>query len=186
MTRSIVVSGPPAVGKTTVARALASEFGLECVGGGDVLKEMAVEHGLEPGGDDWWDTEAGMSFLAMREGDPAFDRRLDQRLAETYGRGGAVITSYTLPWLVDGGVKIWLGGSHESSTRRMQSRDEMGAEEAYAVTKKRYDRNRELYRKLYGFEFGRDLSVFDIVIGTDGLDAAGVIRAAAEGARRLL
>ncbi len=49
-----------------------------------------------------------------------------------------VITSYTLPWLIKNGVKIWLEGSHESSTKRMQSRDNMSSENAYEITKARF------------------------------------------------
>ena len=47
MTKSIVISGPPAVGKTTVAKGLAKEFNLQYLSGGDVLKEMAKEQGLD-------------------------------------------------------------------------------------------------------------------------------------------
>ena len=53
MTKSIVISGPPAVGKTTVAKGLAEEFQLQYLSGGDVLKEMAGEHGFDSKGDDW-------------------------------------------------------------------------------------------------------------------------------------
>ena len=60
-----------------------------------------------------------------------------------------VITSYTLPWLIKDGIKIWLEGSHTSSTERMQSRDNMSPEEAYEITKKRFDKNKALYKKLY-------------------------------------
>ena len=56
MTKSIVISGPPAVGKTTVAKGLAEEFNLQYLSGGDVLKEMAKEQGFDSDGDDWWDT----------------------------------------------------------------------------------------------------------------------------------
>ena len=58
MTKSIVISGPPAVGKTTVAKGLAKEFNLQYLSGGDVLKEMAKEQGFDSDGDDWWDTKA--------------------------------------------------------------------------------------------------------------------------------
>ena len=50
MTSSIVISGPPAVGKTTVAKGLAKEFNLQYLSGGDVLKEMAKEHGFNSDG----------------------------------------------------------------------------------------------------------------------------------------
>ena len=56
MIKSVIISGPPAIGKTTVAQGLANEFGLKFLGGGDILKELAKEQGFKSGGDDWWDT----------------------------------------------------------------------------------------------------------------------------------
>ena len=76
MTKSIIISGPPAVGKTTIAQGLANEFNLTYLSGGDVLKEMAKEQGFEVEGDDWWDTESGMKFLNQREKNSEFDKKV--------------------------------------------------------------------------------------------------------------
>ena len=186
MTSSIVISGPPAVGKTTVAKGLAKEFNLQYLSGGDVLKEMAKEHGFNSDGDDWWDTEEGMKFLNQREQNSEFDKNLDKKLTDLFNQGGMVITSYTLPWLIQNGVKIWLEGSHESSTQRMQSRDNMSSENAYHITKDRFDKNKALYKKLYGFNFGDDKDVFDVIINTDNLTANQVIDVTTETVRKLL
>ena len=177
---SIVVSGPPAVGKTTLAKALASHFDVRYVSGGDVLKDMAADLGYDSKGDDWWDTDAGMSFLQHRESNHDFDRDLDRRLLEMFYQGGVVVTSYTLPWLATKthGVKIWLDGSHTSSTMRMQNRDSVSTQDAYEITRKRYDRNRCLYKELYEFDFGVDMDVFDHIIRTDDLSAQQVTDAA--------
>ena len=186
MTKSIVISGPPAVGKTTVAKGLAEEFQLQYLSGGDVLKEMASEHGFDSKGDDWWDTEEGMEFLNQREQNSEFDKKLDEKLSILFNQGGMVITSYTLPWLVKDGIRIWLEGSHESSTNRMQSRDHMSSEDAYKITKERFDKNKALYKKLYDFDFGEDKSVFDLIINTDNLTAQQVIDVTKETVRKLL
>ncbi len=186
MTKSIVISGPPAVGKTTVAKGLAEEFQLQYLGGGDVLKEMAKEQGFDSSGDDWWDTDDGMKFLNQREQNSEFDKKLDEKLTALYNQGGMVITSYTLPWLIKDGIKIWLEGSHKSSTTRMQSRDNMSSEDAYEITKKRFDKNKALYKKLYKLDFGDDTSVFDLIINTDNLTAQQVIDVAKETVRKLL
>ena len=66
MRKSVIISGPPAVGKTTVAKGLATEFNLKFLGGGDVLKELAKEQGFKTEGDDWWDRPDGMKFLSQR------------------------------------------------------------------------------------------------------------------------
>lgn len=175
--RSVVVSGPPAVGKTTVARALAGEFGMRFAGGGDALKEIAREAGHEPGGDDWWDTPEGMAFLSQRAADGSFDRRVDKELSRMFAGGGIVVTSYTLPWIVERsvGVRVWLDASSETSARRMQGRDGIGAGDAAEISRRRYEENGALYRRLYGFEFGRDEGVFDVIIDTDAMDAGQVI-----------
>ena len=186
MTKSIVISGPPAVGKTTVAKGLAEEFQLQYLSGGDVLKKMASEHGFDSAGDDWWDTEEGMKFLSQREENPEFDKKLDEKLIALFDKGGMVITSYTLPWLIKDGIKIWLEGSHESSTKRMQTRDSMSSEDAYEITKERFDKNKALYKKLYDFDFGEDKSVFDVIINTDHLTAQQVIDVTKETVRKLL
>jgi len=186
LTKSIVISGPPAVGKTTVAKGLAEEFQLQYLSGGDVLKEMAKEQGFDSDGDDWWDTDDGMKFLSQREQNSEFDKKLDVKLTRLFNEGGMVITSYTLPWLIKDGIKIWLEGSHTSSTRRMQSRDSMSTEEACEITKKRFVKNKALYKKLYNFDFGDDTSVFDVIINTDNLTAQQVIDVAKETVRKLL
>jgi len=186
LTKSIVISGPPAVGKTTVAKGLAEEFQLQYLSGGDVLKGMASEHGFDSNGDDWWDTEDGMKFLNQREQNSEFDKNLDKKLIVLFEKGGMVITSYTLPWLIQDGIRIWLEGSHESSTKRMQSRDSMSSEDAYEITKERFDKNKALYKKIYNFDFGEDKSVFDLTINTDHLTAQQVIDVAKEMVRKLL
>jgi cytidylate kinase len=185
LTKSIVISGPPAVGKTTVAKGLAEEFQLQYLSGGDVLKEMAKEQGFDSEGDDWWDTDDGMKFLNQREQNSEFDKTLDKKLTKLFNQGGMVITSYTLPWLIEDGIKIWLEGSHESSTERMQSRDNMSPQAAYEITKERFDKNKALYKKLYHFDFGDDKSVFDVIINTDNLTAQQVIDVAKETVRKL-
>src|ERR1051325_2288289 len=94
---SIVVSGWPAVGKTTMARELAKEFGLAHYNGGDILKMLAAEKGYstDASKSDWWDTREAKKFMAERKRDPSFDKKVDRRLAEILKKESAVITSYT-------------------------------------------------------------------------------------------
>ena len=178
MIKSIIISGPPAIGKTTIAKGLAKEFDVESLSGGDILKELAAEQGFQTEGDDWWDTQEGINFLDQRKKNSEFDKNVDNKLKELFSKGGIVVTSYTLPWLVDGGVKIWLDGSKENSALRMTARDNSSKDEALEIVQKRYNENKIIYKELYGFEFGDDLSVFDKIIETDDLNVEQVLEIA--------
>ena len=125
MLKSIIISGPPAIGKTTIAKGLAKEFELLHLSGGDILKELAKEEGFDTKGDDWWDTQDGINFLSQRKKNSEFDKNVDDKLKKLFSKGNVVVTSYTLPWLVKGGVKIWLDGSKENSAKRMTTRDNL-------------------------------------------------------------
>ncbi|HSD05363.1 MAG TPA: AAA family ATPase [Nitrosopumilaceae archaeon] len=186
MPKSVIISGPPAIGKTTVAKGLAKEFNMKYLSGGDVLKDLAQEEGFQTEGDDWWDRPDGMKFLNQRKTNPEFDKKVDNKLKELFSKGGVVITSYTLPWLVKDGIKIWLAGTQENSAKRMTTRDNLSAKDALAIVKKRYDENKMIYKKLYGFDFGENLSVFDKIIDTDDLGADEVLLVAKSVVRKLL
>ena len=172
--KAIIVSGMPAVGKTTVSRLLAKKLSLPVMGGGDVLKEMAVEEGFSPGGDDWWDTAEGMKFLKERRKSPDFDKEVDSRLLGKAKKGGVVITSYPLPWLTSDGIKVWLSGSVESRAVRMSRRDRMAVAKCREVLGVRDAENYRLYKKIYGIDFGKDLRPFDLIVDTETTDEARV------------
>jgi CMP/dCMP kinase len=174
---SIVISGWPAVGKTTIASNLGKEFDLAMYNGGDILKMLASESGYSTERDDWWDTAEAKKFMAQRRTNPSFDKRVDKKLGEIVKKGGAVITSYTLPWLVqdDSVIKLWLRGSQENRAKRMSNRDGISFSEASKIVKLRDEENIRIYFKLYKFRFGEDLTVFDYMLNTDKLPLDSLI-----------
>jgi cytidylate kinase len=177
---SIVISGWPAVGKTTIACKLAEEFDIVMYNGGDILKMLAEEDkGYSVKRDDWWDTTEAKKFMEERKSDPSFDKKVDDKLIQIVKKGGTVITSYTLPWLVvDESViiiKFWLRGSSENRAKRMANRDGISFAEAKRITKLRDEENKRIYYRLYGFRFGEDLTVFDYVLNTDRLSLDALV-----------
>ena len=86
MIKSVIISGPPAIGKTTIAKGIGKEFGLRHLSGGDILKELAQDEGFDTGGDDWWDTSEGMSFLSHRQENSEFDKKVDAKLKKLFLR----------------------------------------------------------------------------------------------------
>jgi CMP/dCMP kinase len=176
---SIVISGWPAVGKTTIACKLAEEFGSVMYNGGDILKMLAEDKGYSVKRDDWWDTTEAKKFMEDRKSDPSFDKKVDKKLIEIVKKGGAVITSYTLPWLVLEEsiiiIKFWLRGSPENRAKRMANRDDISFAEAKSIIKLRDEENKRIYYRLYGFRFGEDLAVFDYVLNTDRLSLDSLV-----------
>lgn len=172
---SIVISGWPAVGKTTMAIELAKEFGLKSYSGGDILKMFAENKGYSTSGEDWWDTKEAKRFMQERKTDPSFDKLVDNKLIELIRSENAVITSYTLPWLVDGVIKFWLKGSQENRANRMANRDNIPLTEAKNVLRIRDEENKNIYKNLYSFNFGEDLKVFDFCLNTDLLSLPSLI-----------
>jgi CMP/dCMP kinase len=172
---SIVISGWPAVGKTTMAIELAKEFGLKSYSGGDILKMFAENKGYSTSGEDWWDTKEAKRFMQERKSDPSFDKLVDKKLIELIRSENAVITSYTLPWLVEGVIKFWLKGSQENRANRMANRDNIPLTEAKNVLRIRDEENKNIYKNLYNFNFGEDLKVFDFCLNTDLLSLPSLI-----------
>jgi cytidylate kinase len=173
---SIVISGWPAVGKTTIAESLARDFNLKLWNGGDILKMMAHDSGYSSSlNHDWWDTEEAAKFMNERSKNPNFDREVDNRLIELLNEGNVVITSYTLPWIADATINFWLQGSVENRSKRMSMRDNIDIDNARKIVQRRDFENKQIYKKLYQFEFGEKLDVFDFAMNTDILTLESLI-----------
>jgi cytidylate kinase len=174
---SIVISGWPAVGKTTIAENLARDFNLKLWNGGDILKMMAYERGYSSSlNHDWWDTEEAARFMNERNNNPNFDREVDNRLIDLVNEGNVVITSYTLPWIADAKINFWLQGSVDNRSKRMSMRDNIDIEKARNIVHRRDVENKIIYKKLYKFEFGEQLDVFDFTMNTDILTLDSLIK----------
>jgi len=167
---SVVISGLPASGKTTIAKLLSVKNHLDFYVGSDALRELAREQGYEPKGEDWWDSPEGMRFLSQREKDKSFDKKVDKKLIHRLEKGGVVMTSWTLPWLTDKAFMVWLRASKSVRAKRMAKRDKISHKSALRIVKERDEKNFRLYKDLYGFEYGKDLTPFDLIINTDFLN----------------
>lgn len=173
----ICISGPPGCGKSTVAKRLAQKYGLRYISGGEALKELAAEAGFKPSGEGWWETEEGRRFLNKRMEDPNFDRRVDEKLIEAAKQGNVVLDSWTMPWLLDEGFKVWLDATLDVRANRAAKRDNISLERAKKLILERERKTKEIYRKLYGFNLGEDFSPFHVILDTDRLDADEVFKA---------
>ncbi|MFQ5758543.1 MAG: AAA family ATPase [Candidatus Bathyarchaeia archaeon] len=167
----ICICGMTGCGKSTVAKRLAKKYGLRYVSGGNALKDLAAEEGYEVGGRGWWESDEGLRFFEKRMDDPEFDRRVDERLLEWAREGGVVLDSWTMPWLFDGGFKVWLEASEDVRATRLARRNGLPIEDALNVLREKDERTKVIYERLYGFSLGEDFSPFDMIFDVSLLEA---------------
>jgi len=172
----ICVCGMAGCGKSTVSKRLAEKYGLKYLSGGDALKALAIEMGYRARGVGWWETEEGKRFLQQRVGNSNFDKRVDEKLLEWAERGNVVLDSWTMPWLLKEGFKVWLEVSPRERARRIAKRDGISYREALEALKEKDEKTKAIYKGLYGFDLGEDLSPFNIVLDTNNLKASEVFR----------
>lgn len=170
----ICISGMAGTGKSTLSRKLAEKYHLKCYSGGDALKELAKAKGYDVSHQGWWESAGGLKFLREREIDPKFDEAVDAKLLEYAEQGNVLLDSWTMPWLFKESFKIWLMASIEKRAARVAARDKISINEALKVLKEKEDRTKVIYKKLYGFILGEDLTPFDLVLDTDNLNAKEV------------
>lgn len=164
-------------GKSTLAKKLAEKYGLKYYSGGDTLKALAIEEGYKPLERGWWESEEGALFLQNRSKDPKFDKAVDEKLLETAQQGNVVLDSWTMPWLLKKGFKVWLEASSEERVKRIARRDGIGVEEALRALRRKEERTKAIYKQLYGFSLGEDFSPFHLILDTNDLKAEEVFQA---------
>ncbi len=157
-------SGMAGCGKSTAARKIAEKYKLRYVSGGDTLKALALRAGYKSVNRGWWESPEGIKFLKRRTRDSSFDRKVDERLLEWAEQGGVVLDSWTMPWLLDAGFKIWLEASPEERAKRIAKRDRVNVKRALAALQEKDTRTKAIYKKLYGFNLGEDFSPFDLIL----------------------
>lgn len=170
----ICISGMAGTGKSTLSKKIAEKYHLRYYSGGDVLKDLAKQEGYDVSIRGWWESPEGLKFLNERVNDPKFDKAVDDKLLDYAQQGDVLLDSWTMPWLLNAGFKIWLEASFEKRAARVAERDNMSLAEALEVLKEKEAHTKAIYKELYGFVLGEDFKPFDFILDTDNLSAAEV------------
>ena len=173
----ICISGMTGSGKSLVAKRLAEKYEFSYFSGGDALRILAQEEGYDSDVRGWWETAEGLNFLKQRMGDSTFDKKIDDKLLELAAEGNFVLDSWTMPWLLKEGFKVWLEASPQVRAKRVVTRDSISVKEALKALTEKDERTRQIYKSLYGFDLGHDLTPFNLVLVTDELDSDDVFYA---------
>jgi cytidylate kinase len=172
----LCICGMAGSGKSTLAKRVAEKYRLRYYSGGDALMVLALEQGYSPLERGWWESKEGLSFLEKRGKDPRFDEAIDRKQLEMAEKGNVVFDSWTMPWLLKKGFKIWLEASSEKRAQRIAGRDRISLDEALKALCQKEKQTRTIYRKMYGFSLGEDFEPFNFVLDTETLNAEEVFQ----------
>ena len=170
----VCISGLAGTGKSTLSKKIAAKYNLIYYSGGDALKALAAEEGYYPNTPKWWESPKGLSFLEAREKNLKYDKLVDDKLQEFAKRGNVLLDSWTVPWLINYGFKIWLLASVDKRAERIAHRDKLTKSKALEVLKEKETKTKNIYKKLYGFNLGEDYTPFNLVLDTEKLNAKEV------------
>ena len=172
----LCICGMAGSGKSTLARRVAEKYQLRYFSGGDALMALALDEGYSALDRGWWESKEGLSFLEKRGKDPVFDMAVDKKQLEMAEEGNVVLDSWTMPWLLSKGFKIWLEASSEKRAERITGRDRIGLNAALAALKQKEKQTRAIYKKMYGFSLGEDFAPFNLILDTETLNAEQVFQ----------
>lgn len=156
---TIIVSGKPGSGKTTIIKLLSEKLGLKYIDGGKIFRKMAEDHNMNL-----------VKFQELCNKDYSFDKKLDEKLIEYAKKNNIVMESRVLPYIIDKknikAFKVFLHASDKVRIKRMVRRGEGSYKEVLEEDKIRTENDRKRYKEVYGIDTN-DLSVYDLIVNTD-------------------
>lgn len=166
----ILISGPHATGKTTVAKTLAQKLGLRYFSTGELFRKKAKELGMDV-----------IQFTEYVDSHPEVDYEIDTIAKEEIKRGNVILDSQlayffakeiTDPDMIK--ISIMLYASLDARIRRLMEREKLTYEEAAKEISIREEKESNRFRRLYGVHLWR-LDDFDIIINTSNMDKDSVV-----------
>ena len=155
----ITISGLPGSGKTTVAKLVAAELGLEHVYAGNIFRRQAEAAGLTL-----------QEYLRRAETDSSIDRQLDDRMRERARTGNAVLEGRLAAFMaMEANVpalKVYLDASEPVRAARITDREGGATAERLHEIQARETSDWQRYRDIYGVDY-HDRSRYDVVVDTD-------------------
>ena len=155
----ITISGLPGSGKTTVARLVARELGLEHVYAGEIFRRQAQRRGI-PLAD----------YLRMAETDESIDRDLDAQMLARARQGAAVLEGRLAAYMAEQAgtpaLKVFLEASEGVRAERITGREGGAATQRLHEIQEREASDHRRYLAIYGVDY-HDPGRYDLVMATD-------------------
>jgi len=156
----IVISGMPGCGSSTVGKLLAEWLGLGFFSVGKYFKKQGFGEK---------ETARAINFLKTEKGSSEkFHKELDEEQRRVAKGGNVVIESKLgIHFLKDlANHTVWLWAPMMVRAERVAGRDKISIEEALKKLQEKEKMERELFKKIYGFDYFLQEKEADLVIDT--------------------
>ncbi|MFH1623142.1 MAG: cytidylate kinase family protein [Candidatus Aenigmatarchaeota archaeon] len=159
----VAISGPPAVGSTSVAKAVAKKLGLPLLVVGKLQKRLVRTRNESMAALLSWRTKYGSSRRTHTE--------RDMMQVERAKRGNVVICSkLAVHFLRDvTPYKIWLHAPLAVRARRAAQRDGTNVKETFKEISERERIERREWKRIYGFDYFQQRKTADLVVDSSKL-----------------
>jgi len=177
----IIIFGFSGSGKSTIANLIGKQRNLRIIHPSGILRDLFegkcpdIKNTRYNTG--FWESEEGIQLFKSRlNQDAPFDIASDRILVDEFRKGEVIIDSWSLPWLTNIGIKIYLQANLEIRAQRVCKRSNISYEKALEIISMKDEETRKLFKRLYGFDIKQDHFVFDFVVYTNNLTKREVFR----------
>jgi cytidylate kinase len=91
-------------------------------------------------------------------------------------KGNVVVDSRDLPRLTNNGIKIYLKADMKIRAERVARRSKISLQQSMKILKMKYEKTRDLFKKLYNIDITKNREVFDYILETDNLKEKEVLK----------
>jgi len=170
----ITIGGLPGAGSTTVVEALAKKLKYKTVEVGGLWRKIAAEEGVSSAEVEKFWKEGAKDPAELKRLHNSLDKMqkdLARKNKNTIFNGK--LSAFQIPWA---DLKIFLIAPLETRAERTAKREGISKERAARGIKEREDYERKEWKKIYGFDYVLDRSIYDLVINTAHLDAKQTVK----------
>jgi CMP/dCMP kinase len=169
----IIVAGFAGSGKSTLSDLLGKHFNLKVIHASHVMKQLVegkIDLNNTIGQTGFWESSKAKKIMMKRNASDELDKKLDEILLKEIDKDNVVLDSWTMPWLSEKGIKIWLNASPEIRAKRVMKRDSIKYKDVLSKIIERDEKTKLIYKRIYNFNLGEDLTPFHIIINTNKLN----------------